>query len=295
MKVGWTGGSDSTYRSPAGVAGRHARPPFPAGPEPQWPNGDVIGSSRAERSEGGVPCCTNTSAVEGYAHASRPHTPAQYHFKSMTRSVRHLLLCPSINSDHEPFDLSVWVLYGCLSQPFPCSRTASPKPFGRMKYQAVARSANGTPWPIRPSPPVGHWLRHRFFAYQETQTVTTNAMGLFTVEGAMHTHPYQPPVRRDPWGQNTWWTFVVEMDPAGGTNYTMVGSEPILAAPMHTMRTRLVCWATVPGRGLAHARIHRPPGRDRYRRTFRVIGSERNAKVSSLFVGDGVFHDGTGP
>ncbi|MCB0810335.1 MAG: Ig-like domain-containing protein [Flavobacteriales bacterium] len=172
-----------------------------------------------------------------------------------------------------------------------------PKPFERMKYQAVARDANGTPLAdqtISLRLGIGFAIS---FAYQETQTVTTNAMGLFTVEVGdgtptpLSNHPFE----EIPWGQNTWWTFVVEMDPAGGTNYTMVGSEPILAAPYahYADKARLLGDSAWVAASPTHVYTDHQVGigTDAPSESLEVSG---NAKVSSLFVGDGVFHDGTG-
>ncbi|MFI5196803.1 MAG: hypothetical protein ACHQD8_06915 [Chitinophagales bacterium] len=101
-----------------------------------------------------------------------------------------------------------------------------------INYQAVARNASGA---IITSQPIGVRLTvHDVFAtgtvqYQETQTATTNAYGLFTLEigsGAV----VSGTMNGVTWGSGAKF-LQVEVDPAGGSSYVNMGSQQLASVP----------------------------------------------------------------
>jgi uncharacterized protein (TIGR02145 family) len=101
-----------------------------------------------------------------------------------------------------------------------------------VSYQAVVRNASnelvknspvGVKLTVLKSTPTGT------VAYCETQTPTTNINGLFTLEigtGTPVPSPY-PPID---WANGPYF-LKTEVDPAGGTNYTISGVSQILSVP----------------------------------------------------------------
>ena len=105
----------------------------------------------------------------------------------------------------------------------------SPKAFN---YQAVARDASGD---VIQNQAVGIRLSlHKSSAagiivYSETHLPTTNDFGLFTLSigtGAVVSGDFDT----IGWGSNQYW-LQVEMDPAGGTTYTDMGTSQLLSVP----------------------------------------------------------------
>lgn len=101
-----------------------------------------------------------------------------------------------------------------------------------MNYQAVARDAAGNVL-------ANHFINVRFILYQElggppeyieTDTVTTNRFGLFSVElGHGQANPGDT-------FANLYWAFqdkalAVYLDPDGGTNFSFMGLSPMAAVP----------------------------------------------------------------
>ena len=69
---------------------------------------------------------------------------------------------------------------------------------------------------------------------QETQTATTNSLGLFTVQIGAGT-VVSGTIANVGWGSGA--NFLkVEIDPAGGTNYTVTGTSQLLSVLMLYMR-----------------------------------------------------------
>lgn len=171
--------------------------------------------------------------------------------------------------------------------------------FKYMNYQAVARDANGDPL-------VNQTIGLKFtlffglaYAYEETQTTTTNAHGLFSVEiGAgtptgLGTFPTYESIN---WrGASINWSMLVSMDPTGGSNYQSVGGGQIRSVPFANLAQAAnvlgdSAW-TVFGNYVYNTNYDVGIGTDDPSEKLDVQG---NARVRSLFVGDGVFHDGTG-
>jgi hypothetical protein len=101
-----------------------------------------------------------------------------------------------------------------------------------LNYQAVARDASGN---ILPNQAVG--IKFNILQggpngpvqYSETHVTTTNQFGLFTLKvgrGAPITGTFSAV----PWTNANQW-LQVEMDPAGGTNFFLMGSSELLSVP----------------------------------------------------------------
>lgn len=101
-----------------------------------------------------------------------------------------------------------------------------------INYQGVARDASGTPIPnqaiglqisIRGGSPSGT------IQYQETHSITTNDLGLFTLQigqGSVVSGTFATIA----WSSNSHYVEV-EMDPTGGTAYTSVGVSQLVSVP----------------------------------------------------------------
>ncbi|MCB0786654.1 MAG: hypothetical protein KDC02_20905 [Flavobacteriales bacterium] len=105
--------------------------------------------------------------------------------------------------------------------------------YNALSYQAVARDANGDPI-------AGQIIGLRFritagpgIVYDETQSVTTNALGLFKADIGTGTPNGFPPLQNYPWyhPSNDMY-LLVYADFTGGTNYQFLGQEPIRAVPV---------------------------------------------------------------
>jgi hypothetical protein len=99
-------------------------------------------------------------------------------------------------------------------------------------YQAIARNASGVAiantavkvrFSIRDSTATGP------VKYQETHTPTTSALGLFSVNLGMGT-VVSGTFSGINWGKNAKF-LQVELDPAGGTNYTDLGTTQMMSVP----------------------------------------------------------------
>ena len=99
-------------------------------------------------------------------------------------------------------------------------------------YQAIARNASGQPiantavkvrFSIRDSIATGA------IKYQETHSATTSALGLFSVNVGMGTAA-SGTFSGINWGKNAKF-LQVEMDPAGGTAYTNLGTTQMMSVP----------------------------------------------------------------
>ena len=101
-----------------------------------------------------------------------------------------------------------------------------------MNYQGVARSAAGSPLA---SQPIGMRLTiHDATAsgpvvFQETQTTTTNAFGLYNVAIGGGT-PGTGTIAGVNWGSGNKY-LEVELDPTGSSSYSSVGSNQLLSVP----------------------------------------------------------------
>lgn len=106
-------------------------------------------------------------------------------------------------------------------------------PFSSMNYQGVARDVNGNPIPNQT---IGLRITIPFalsFAYIETQTVTTNAHGVFSIligQGTPVGGIY-PSFEAIDWNNALFWGIQVEVDPAGGTSYTAMVSGSLVMVP----------------------------------------------------------------
>lgn len=99
-------------------------------------------------------------------------------------------------------------------------------------YQAVARDASGT---ILANQTIGLQLSlHQgsssgTIVYTETHSATTNQFGLFTVSIGQGT-PVTGTFSTIDWSTGNYW-LQVQMDPAGGTSYTNMGTDQLLTVP----------------------------------------------------------------
>ncbi|HNW91131.1 MAG TPA: hypothetical protein PKN48_15835 [Bacteroidales bacterium] len=116
----------------------------------------------------------------------------------------------------------------------------SPQAFN---YQAVARDVSGN---VLAAQALGVKISlHMTSAtgpevYSETHSPTTNPFGLFTLEigsGTIVDGQFDTIA----WGKNQYWMHV-EMDPAGGTTYTDMGTTQLLSVPyaMYAEKSRTV-------------------------------------------------------
>jgi hypothetical protein len=102
-----------------------------------------------------------------------------------------------------------------------------------LNYQGVARDASGS---IIPDQSIGleftivQGSSTGTIVYQETQTSTTNEFGLFTVAIGTGTQVGSNTFASIDWGANNEF-LEVGMDPAGGTNYTQMGTHQLLSVP----------------------------------------------------------------
>lgn len=99
-------------------------------------------------------------------------------------------------------------------------------------YQAVARQASGSPivnGSIGVKLSVLDGSATGAVEYSETQTATTNNMGLFNLAIGQGTALVGTFANIN-WGSSAKY-LKVEMDPTGGTNYTLTGTSPLLSVP----------------------------------------------------------------
>lgn len=102
----------------------------------------------------------------------------------------------------------------------------------KMSYQAVIRNASNalvTNANIRMRISVLQGTASGTAVYVETQTATTNANGLVTVEIGAGT-AVSGTFASISWGTNAYF-IKTETDPTGGTNYTIVGTSQFLSVP----------------------------------------------------------------
>ncbi|MCB0781920.1 MAG: hypothetical protein KDC03_20735, partial [Flavobacteriales bacterium] len=181
-----------------------------------------------------------------------------------------------------------------------------PNPVYRsMNYQGVARDANGDPL-------TNQTVGLKFIVgygigaiYSESQTLTTNDQGLVVAKiGEGIKDGNYPDFQDLGWSttnpSNLPFWLQVGMDPTGGTNYVFppVNPELISAVPF-AQRARFADRADIVGDSswvtngnVVYNTDHQVGiGTDTPSEQLEVSG---HAKVGSLFVGDGVFHDGTG-
>ena len=112
---------------------------------------------------------------------------------------------------------------------FLASRAQAPE---KMNYQGVARDLSGN---VIASQPIGlQVILHSGsgsgpVVYQETQTATTNAFGLFNVQigaGTVQSGTFAG----INWGGNSYYVEVA-MDATGGTSYTSMGNQQLISVP----------------------------------------------------------------
>lgn len=99
-------------------------------------------------------------------------------------------------------------------------------------YQAVARDSFGTPLPnqfMKARMSVRTGSSSGTVVYQETDTFTTNKLGLFTVNVGSGT-VISGTFGSIDWGGGSKY-LQVEVDPAGGTTYTNLGASQLLSVP----------------------------------------------------------------
>ena len=103
----------------------------------------------------------------------------------------------------------------------------------KMTYQAVVRNGNnelvvnnsvGIRVTIVEDVPNGPII------YRETHVAQTNANGLVSVIIGTGTHPYTVNLSDVQWAHHDHY-FQVEIDPSGGTNYTVVGTQQLMSVP----------------------------------------------------------------
>ena len=103
----------------------------------------------------------------------------------------------------------------------------------KMTYQAVVRDNNnqlivntqvGLQVTIVEDIPNGPII------YRETHLSTTNANGLVSIVIGTGVHPYTISLSDVKWGQHDHY-FTVDVDPAGGTNYTITGTQQLMTVP----------------------------------------------------------------
>ncbi len=127
-----------------------------------------------------------------------------------------------------------------------CSATLSAQAPQMLNYQGVARSTNGAPLSnqsiklrLSIQPANGNPF------YVETHNVTTNQFGLYAVQigqGAVVNGNFAS----ISWAQNT--TFLqVEMDPAGGNNFTLVGTPTQLISVPYSLEAQYAASTTLGG------------------------------------------------
>src|SRR6185437_2887997 len=123
-----------------------------------------------------------------------------------------------------------------------------------INYQAIARDVNGVPL-------VNQKVGLRFTIstagttnYQETTTVTSNNLGLITyvigtgtaVSGTFATIPWTGPLK----------SLMVEMDPAGGTSYTInTGTQPLEGVPYSFMSKNTSTISNLPIDSLSNVKM----------------------------------------
>ena len=125
----------------------------------------------------------------------------------------------------------LWIItiFNLQSSIFNLSLAQAPQ---AIPYQAVARNNAGTP--IASQNISLRFSIHDVTAggtvvYQETQTATTNALGSFSVNIGQGT-PLTGTLAGVNWGNGA--KFIqVEFDPAGGTNFTDMGTQQMLSVP----------------------------------------------------------------
>lgn len=101
-----------------------------------------------------------------------------------------------------------------------------------INYQAVARDAAGTILSNRAIRVKFNILQGSAFGpvqYSETQAVTTNQFGLFSLQVGRGT-PVTGTFSNVPWTAADQW-LQVEMDPNGGTNFFLMGSSELISVP----------------------------------------------------------------
>ena len=105
--------------------------------------------------------------------------------------------------------------------------------YNAITYQAVARDANGAPLPNQAIGLQFDLTAGPGLVYRETQSVTTNDQGLFKAEIGTGTPAGYGPLEDYRWyhPSNNMFIFV-HADFTGGTNYQLLGQEPIRAVPV---------------------------------------------------------------
>jgi len=123
----------------------------------------------------------------------------------------------------------------CLIWVFLCFYSFAQAPDG-FNYQGIARDNQGKELPnqnIRLRLSILQNSSMGASVYQETQSLTTNNFGLFTVKVGSGN------VTNGNFGKIAWFTGVyflkVEMDPTGGTNYALLGSSQLMSVPYAMM------------------------------------------------------------
>jgi hypothetical protein len=99
-------------------------------------------------------------------------------------------------------------------------------------YQAVARNASGNPLvnqPISVLFSIHNATAGGAIVYKENQSVTTNALGLFTANVGMGT-PQIGTFSGISWATGAKY-LEVAMDPAGGSSYVSMGTQQLLSVP----------------------------------------------------------------
>src|SRR5688572_13835266 len=101
-----------------------------------------------------------------------------------------------------------------------------------LNYQAVARDASGSILANQNIRIKFNILQGSAFGpvqYSETQSVTTNQFGLFSLKVGRGT-PITGSFTNVPWTQADQW-LQVEMDPTGGNNFFLMGSSELISVP----------------------------------------------------------------
>jgi hypothetical protein len=101
-----------------------------------------------------------------------------------------------------------------------------------INYQGVARTATGTPLPntkLALKLSIFDSTTSTSLDYAETQTVTTNALGLYNLIIGKGTPAYGTFASLD-WSTGQKW-IRVQIDPTGGTTYTLEGAMQLMSVP----------------------------------------------------------------
>jgi hypothetical protein len=113
-----------------------------------------------------------------------------------------------------------------------CTLSAAAQSPQAFNYQGIARDGSGAPIADRTISlrlTIQTGALPRSMVYQETHTVQTNKHGVFTTEVGRG-HAQVGLVDDIEWGIDNHY-IQVEMDPAGGTNFTLLGESELLSVP----------------------------------------------------------------